>query len=166
MNEATSLDPETAARAFALERHGGQRYGDAPYVVHLEAVRAVLADFGLGGALGVAAWLHDVLEDTPTSRAELEGRFGAEVGALVWAVTGEGRNRRERARSMHEKIRAWPAAAPLKLADRIANVEASRARPDKLALYRAERESFRRALGALGDPAMWARLDRAFDEGR
>lgn len=165
MNEPPTPELEAAARAFAVERHGEQRYGDAPYVVHLEAVRAVLADFGLGGALGVAAWLHDVIEDTPTSQAELEGHFGAEVAALVWAVTGEGRNRRERARSMYTKIGALPAAAPLKLADRIANVEASRSRPDKLALYRSEREGFRAALGAFGDPAMWARLDRAFDDG-
>jgi guanosine-3',5'-bis(diphosphate) 3'-pyrophosphohydrolase len=164
MNEDPTPELEAAACAFAVERHGGQRYGDAPYVVHLEAVRAVLADFGLGGALGVAAWLHDVIEDTPTSQAELEGHFGAEVAALVWAVTGEGRNRRERARSMYAKIGALPAAAPLKLADRIANVEASRSRPDKLALYRAEREGFRAALGAFGDPTMWARLERAFGD--
>ncbi len=165
MSSTTPPDQEAAARAFAIARHGDQRYGDAPYVTHLEAVRAVLADFGLAGALGVAAWLHDVLEDTATSRGELEGRFGVEVSALAWAVTGEGRDRRERARSIYEKIVAHPAAAPLKLADRIANVEASRARPDKLELYRAEREGFRRALGALADPAMWARLDRAFDGG-
>ncbi|HEU4534315.1 MAG TPA: HD domain-containing protein [Polyangiaceae bacterium] len=165
MKNEEMAELEAAARAFAIERHGAQRYGDAPYHVHLAAVRAVLADFGLGGALGVAAWLHDVLEDTPTSRGELEARFGAEACALAWAVTGEGEGRGERARSMYEKIRACPAAAPLKVADRIANVEASRARPDKLALYRAEREGFRRALGDLVAPALWARLDAAYDAG-
>jgi (p)ppGpp synthase/HD superfamily hydrolase len=153
---------EADAKALAVERHGAQRYGDAPYVEHLAAVRAVLADFGLGGPPGVAAWLHDVLEDTPTTRDELDGRFGDEVGALVWAVTGVGHDRRERARSMYEKIAARPAAAALKLADRIANVEASRGRPDKLAMYRGERDAFRRGLGGLGPAAMWARLEAAY----
>jgi (p)ppGpp synthase/HD superfamily hydrolase len=78
---------EEDARAFAIVRHGDQRYGQRPYVTHLAAVRAVLRDFDIGGALGVAAWLHDLVEDTPTTRDEVAERFGPAVAALVWAAT-------------------------------------------------------------------------------
>ncbi|WP_437995427.1 hypothetical protein WMF26_29510 [Sorangium sp. So ce185] len=54
---------EAAARRLVEERHAGQRYGQHPYCVHLAQVRAVLAAFGHGGALGVAAWLHDALQE-------------------------------------------------------------------------------------------------------
>lgn len=150
-------DVEQEARRFAEERHGDQLYGDRPYTVHLEAVRAVLRDFGHDGAIAAAAWLHDVVEDTPTTREEVAERFGEEVASLVWAVTGVGRNRKERCASAYEKIRALPAAATLKLADRIANVEASLGSP-RIVMYRAEWPSFREALSGLGDERMWSRL--------
>ncbi|WP_254510847.1 HD domain-containing protein [Anatilimnocola floriformis] len=156
---------EQRAKAFAEERHADQRYGSEPYVTHLAAVRAVLSSFAITGPVCVAAWLHDVLEDTPTSREELETEFGPEVTALVWAVTGVGKNRKERNASAYEKIRALPAAATLKLADRIANVEASRSAPDKLKMYRSEAANFEAALGALGEPRMWSHLRTLLAEG-
>jgi (p)ppGpp synthase/HD superfamily hydrolase len=154
-------DLETRARSFAEAAHEGQRYGDAPYITHLVAVRAVLDDFGYGGALGVAAWLHDSIEDTGATKDEIATRFGEEVAELVWAVTGVGANRKERNASAYAKIRATPRAAILKLADRIANVEASRTVPSKLEMYRAEWRSFREHLGELGDDRMWSRLASA-----
>jgi (p)ppGpp synthase/HD superfamily hydrolase len=161
MYEMVDAEIEAAARAFAVERHGAQRYGAEPYVVHLQAVRAVLADFGCDGAVTIAAWLHDVVEDTQTMPTEVAERFGEEVAALVWAVTGVGHERKERNRAAYAKIRALPAAATLKLADRIANVEASRERPDKRALYQSEWEGFETALRGLGDERMWVRLRAA-----
>jgi (p)ppGpp synthase/HD superfamily hydrolase len=150
---------EAAARAFAVERHGTQQYGTSPYLVHLAAVRAVLADAGIGSPYLVAAWLHDIIEDTPTTQAEVAARFGAPVADLVWAVTGVGANRKARNADAYAKMRAHPAAATLKLADRIANVEASAASaPDKLAMYRKEWPAFSAALDGLGDPALWQRL--------
>ena len=155
------MDLEAAARDFAVERHGAQRYGDHPYVVHLAAVRAVLRDFALAGDLGVAAWLHDSVEDTATTRDEIEQRFGPAVAALVWAVTGTGENRKARNQSAYDKIRQHPAAATLKLADRIANVEASATAPAKLEMYRREWPGFAAALAGLGDERLWQRLRRA-----
>lgn len=111
--------------------------------------------------LCVAAWLHDVLEDTATTREELQVLFGAEVQDLVWAVTGVGANRRERNANMYAKCRVLPRAVHLKLADRIANVRASHGTPDKLSMYRREMATFRRELGDWGLPAMWKALDRA-----
>lgn len=157
------IHPEPTARTFAQHHHAAQHYGDQPYITHLEQVRAVLADFGYDGPLGVAAWLHDTIEDTGVTREEIAVRFGDEVAALVWAVTGEGATRHERNQSAYAKIRAYPPAAILKLADRIANVEASRTRPDKLQMYQREHAAFAEALHGLGDERMWRRLSGAFE---
>lgn len=131
------------AAAFAVHAHGSQRYGTDPYSTHLEAVRTVLYDFSLAGDLATAAWLHDTLEDTATTREEISALFGEDVAALVEAVTGRGVNRRARIADAYAKIEAMPEALYLKLADRIANVEASaRRKPDLLAMYKREQEGF------------------------
>jgi (p)ppGpp synthase/HD superfamily hydrolase len=152
---------ESRARDFAAERHSEQKYGEAPYTVHLAAVRAVLADFDSHADLLTAAWLHDVVEDTGTSIDEVRTLFGDVVANMVWAVTGVGANRKERNASAYSKIRAYPVAAQLKLADRIANVEASRGVQGKLGMYRNEHPAFKDALAGLGPSAMWARLEAA-----
>jgi (p)ppGpp synthase/HD superfamily hydrolase len=157
----TDTPEEDKARAFAVAAHAEQKYGEVPYVTHLQAVHAVLVDFGYTAPFTVAAWLHDVVEDTPVTRDEIEAAFGNEVAELVWAVTGVGETRPERVHAAYEKIKKHPAAAVLKLADRIANSEASRDYPKKLALYRGEHASFKENLGTLGDPRMWTRLERA-----
>jgi (p)ppGpp synthase/HD superfamily hydrolase len=153
---------EDRARAFAVAAHGDQRYGSEPYVVHLAAVREVLRDFDYGGDFALAAWLHDTVEDTEVTVEQLEREFGPRVAALVWAVTGIGNNRKERSASAYAKMRALPDAVTVKLADRIANSEASaRSSPRLLAMYREELAGFTAALGDYGDAAMWERLRRA-----
>jgi hypothetical protein len=114
------------AYIFAVERHGDQKYGDdKPYVYHLNAVQRVLIDACFDDAhLLQAALLHDVVEDTETTIDEVREIFGGEVASLVWAVTGTGENRRVRNRVQYAKIAAFPRASFLKVADRIANLEA------------------------------------------
>jgi len=148
------------AYRFAAEKHAAQRYGNAPYTVHLEAVRAVLRDAGFADdhPLAIAAWLHDTIEDTDTNEREVQSRFGEEN-------TGVGQNRKERNAHAYAKIRAAPDAATLKLADRIANVEASANVPDKLAMYRKEWPGFRDALAGHGLPMLWERLENALGVG-
>ncbi len=156
---------EGKAVEFAVRMHGDQCYGDLPYIVHLAAVRKVLRDFECQGPVCIAAWLHDVLEDTPATRDEVARLFGADVERLVWAVTGEGPDRRARIRSVVPKIRSVPGAIRLKLADRIANTEAARqSAPDRLQMYRAEAEWFAQSFRDLPDAfaAMWQRLDAAY----
>jgi (p)ppGpp synthase/HD superfamily hydrolase len=164
----TTTDAEQRAIRFAEQAHAAQRYGaDAPYTVHLAAVRRVLADFGLAGDLAVAAWLHDSVEDTPTTREQVAALFGEPVAVLVWAVTGRGPNRKARNADAYAKIvAAGASAATLKLADRIANAEASRAdNPRLLAMYRDELPAFEGMLAAAGldRPEMLARLRAAFE---
>lgn len=166
MKEVDHL-PRILARRFAVKAHGEQKYGKKPYVVHLDAVYAVLSSVGLADeTLGPAGYLHDVLEDCPhVSEAELRETFGDRVGDIVVAVTGEGANRKERFESVARKVSVCPEAIPVKLSDRIANVEASKANNPKLfAMYRKEYSTFRNHLYvmsayATGIDQLWARLD-------
>ncbi|WP_181697944.1 HD domain-containing protein [Nocardia sp. GTS18] len=159
---------EAQAREFAVAAHGDQRYGERPYVTHLAAVRGVLDDFGFGGDLAVAAWLHDVIEDTPVTAEEVESRFGRAVLDLVWAVTGVGPDRKARNLDAYTKIAAHPRAVILKLADRTANAQASPPASSWMGMYRTEHPTFKAHLGGLlaDDPTvarMWERLDRRLD---
>lgn len=152
---------ERDAAVLAVERHGAQLYGAVPYTVHLADVRRLLASFHWTGSLLVAAWLHDVLEDTDTTREELRDRFGAEVEGLVWTVSGFGTNRKARNADAWTKVAAYGQdAATLKLADRVANVSSARStRPDLFRMYQREQGQFRAAICPLGDGALWELLD-------
>ena len=123
----------------------------------------VLRDFARTEDELAAGWLHDVIEDTPVSREAIVKAFGAHIGELVWACTGEGGARAEHNAVIYRKIAAYPQAAVIKLADRIANVEASPAASHHRARYRGERPGFGAAVAPLVPPAMWARLERAYD---
>lgn len=179
------------ARYFAATKHADQKYsGGLPYTHHLQKVEEVLRRFGIGELvpqwighacdeheeqgecfvcldLLVAAWLHDVVEDTGTKLKEIREAFGDEVARLVEAVTNEkGENRKARGLATYPKIRAaGKEAIMLKLADRIANVEAGGSMIDT---YKKEYEDFRRALYPSGEldqyenkiyKAMWNHLD-------
>lgn len=68
--------------------HAGQtRKSGEPYITHPVAVARILADLGMDAETIIAAILHDTLEDTPLSRAELESEFGTTVAELVDGVT-------------------------------------------------------------------------------
>ncbi|HET8941405.1 MAG TPA: bifunctional (p)ppGpp synthetase/guanosine-3',5'-bis(diphosphate) 3'-pyrophosphohydrolase [Rudaea sp.] len=68
--------------------HAGQtRKSGEPYITHPIAVASILADLGMDAETIIAAVLHDTLEDTPLSRAELEETFGTTVTELVDGVT-------------------------------------------------------------------------------
>lgn len=115
------------AEMFARGAHIGQKHGDRPYHAHPQEVVAVLHRMKQASdALVCAAWLHDTIEDTPTSYQDLKRLFGREVAELVWAVTDElGRNRKERKERTYPKIFSTFESTILKLADTVANVEAS-----------------------------------------
>lgn len=79
-----------AARDFAVSAHGQQRYGERPYVAHLAEVAAVLEEFGFADEYLIAGWLHDVVENTDSTTADIKRLFGARVARLVDAVSGGG----------------------------------------------------------------------------
>ncbi len=90
---ASYLDAEQRAmlrRAWAVgaAAHAGQtRKSGEPYITHPVAVAQVLAEQGLDVETLVAAILHDTIEDTPLTRAEVAAQFGETVAELVDGVT-------------------------------------------------------------------------------
>jgi guanosine-3',5'-bis(diphosphate) 3'-pyrophosphohydrolase len=118
-----------AALEFASLKHRDQRRKDAdasPYINHPIALAHVLA--GEGGVIDdvvlVAAILHDTLEDTQTTPAELRERFGEKIAGIVAEVTDD-KNllKAERKRLQIEHAATVSREAKLvKLADKICNV--------------------------------------------
>lgn len=77
-------------RAFILANsaHGGQtRASGEPYITHTMAVAEILVKLHLDPEAVAAAILHDVVEDTPVTLAEVEKEFGKPVAKLVDGVT-------------------------------------------------------------------------------
>src|ERR1700723_1600675 len=73
---------------FGAERHQGQkRVSGEPYITHPVAVADILADLKLDADTLVAAILHDVIENTPTAKAEIASIFGQVVADLVDGVS-------------------------------------------------------------------------------
>lgn len=154
---------EKKAFDWAKEFHRNQKYGNKPYTKHLEDVVAVLKRFGVkNSCVLAAAWLHDAVEDTLLTVEMVEQEFGNDVASLVYAVTTEpGNNRKERNAKSYPKIKAQPDAIYLKLADRIANVQASIENSiEKLKMYQKEFPDFKMALKHSGGAdEMWNYLE-------
>ncbi|QIS15300.1 class I SAM-dependent methyltransferase [Nocardia arthritidis] len=135
----------TQALAFAERAHGAQtRPAGEPYVEHLREAVAVLVD-GVGRTepdLLVAAVLHDVVEDTPVTLAEVRAEFGDAPAELVYWVT---RDPAQEKSAYLKRFAAAPDDAVLvKLADRLSNVQRlhTHPRPAKRAAYFAETVEF------------------------
>lgn len=76
------------AYLFAKEAHGNQvRYSGEPYITHPVTVAILLAQMRMDPATIMAAILHDVIEDTPVTLADIVAQFGNEVAELVDGVT-------------------------------------------------------------------------------
>ena len=83
-------DGSEIARAFDVARvaHEGQlRKSGEDYITHPVAVSLILAELGLNETTIIASLLHDTVEDTPYSLAQLRVDFGDEIASLVDGVT-------------------------------------------------------------------------------
>ncbi|MGL6062671.1 MAG: RelA/SpoT family protein [Bradyrhizobium sp.] len=87
-NPKTNEDLLNRAYVYAMKAHGAQtRASGDPYFSHPLEVAAILTGLKLDDATIVAALLHDTIEDTEATRAEIDQIFGHEIGALVEGLT-------------------------------------------------------------------------------
>jgi len=89
-HHGADAERDTLDRAFelAIAAHEGQtRRTGEEYVTHPLAVAEILADFGMDGETLVAAFLHDVVEDTDVTLDEIAEKFGDVIAALIDGVT-------------------------------------------------------------------------------
>ena len=76
------------AYVYAMKAHGDQRRASGdPYFSHPIEVAAILTDLKLDDATIAAALLHDTIEDTEATRAEIDHLFGPSIGRLVEGLT-------------------------------------------------------------------------------
>ncbi len=87
-NPTTDEDLLNRAYVYAMRAHGEQKRASGdPYFTHPLEVAAILTDLKLDDATIAAALLHDTIEDTPTTRAEIDQIFGPDIGHLVEGLT-------------------------------------------------------------------------------
>lgn len=110
MTKYTDVELISRADAFAEAAHAkprpghpeGQRrlYTNEPYIMHPREVAEIVAGAGLSSEAVAAALLHDTLEDTDATEAEIVREFGPRVAEIVVALTdeppGPGKNRESR----------------------------------------------------------------------
>lgn len=89
-NNHPKADVSIIERAYATaeKAHRGQmRKSGDPYITHPVAVATILAELGMTASTLAAALLHDTVEDTPYSLAQLTSEYGEEIALLVDGVT-------------------------------------------------------------------------------
>jgi guanosine-3',5'-bis(diphosphate) 3'-pyrophosphohydrolase len=123
---------------YAEAAHKGQkRRSGEPYITHPVAVADILADLRMDGATVAAAILHDVVEDTGVSTAEIAEHFGGEIAEIVDGVTKLDQIRfKNRQEAQAESFRKMMLAMVrdirvimVKLADRVHNMRTLGAMP-------------------------------------
>ncbi|MCT7662674.1 RelA/SpoT family protein [Shinella kummerowiae] len=76
------------AYVYAMQKHGQQKRASGdPYISHPLEVAAILTDMRLDESTIAVALLHDTIEDTSATRAEIDELFGEDIGALVEGLT-------------------------------------------------------------------------------
>lgn len=126
-----------------------------PYEFHLRMVVQVAQDhlhlvdsFAISHVI-LAAWGHDLIEDTRTSYNDVKKELGETVADIVYALTNEkGKSRQERANDKYyEGIRNTEYAVFVKLCDRIANIQYSKMTKSRMfEVYKQENEDFMKKL--------------------
>jgi GTP pyrophosphokinase len=126
-------DLDLLARAYefsAASHKGQQRASGEPYLSHPLEVASLLVDFKMDVTTVTAGLLHDVLEDTKATKADLQREFGQEIADLVDGVTKIGKlafsSREERQAENFRKMLVAMArdlrVLMIKLADRLHNM--------------------------------------------
>ncbi|MBE6298308.1 MAG: bifunctional (p)ppGpp synthetase/guanosine-3',5'-bis(diphosphate) 3'-pyrophosphohydrolase [Bacteroidales bacterium] len=147
-------DVERIEQAYLLAREAHKeqrRKSGEPYIMHPVAVAKIVAnELRLGANPIIAAFLHDVVEDTPYTIEDIRERFGDDVAFLVDVVTKKKKkstaahssqidNYKQMLNSLHYDIRALL----IKLSDRLHNMRTLNSmRPDKQMKIAGETDYF------------------------
>ena len=90
--EEADIEQIEEAFHFAEKLHEGQyRVSEEPYIIHPVEVAKILVNLKADTHTVIAAFLHDILEDTDTKPEEIEAKFGKDVLTLVQGVTKLGK---------------------------------------------------------------------------
>lgn len=159
---------EAAAHDFAAHYHGiidqRRKYTNDPYIVHPAAVVEIVKTIPHTPEMVAAAWLHDVVEDTPATLDEVRATFGRHVASLVEMLTnvsrpGDGGRAARKVADRAHLAMASAEAKTIKLADVIDNTRNIATLDPKFArIYLVEKSQLLRVLRD-GEPVLWFRAD-------
>jgi GTP diphosphokinase / guanosine-3',5'-bis(diphosphate) 3'-diphosphatase len=172
----TGVEQVLAAALFAAEKHATQRrkgVGGEPYINHLLEVAHLIARHAdsRDSNLIVAGLLHDTIEDTGVTSAELEERFGTDVASLVVEVTDDKSLPKETRKAL--QVRNAPKksarAQVIKLADKISNLRSILEKPPEGWGFERKRQYFDWAKQvvdrlAAPNPVLKAEFDRLYQQ--
>ena len=139
------------AYALAAEAHKEQRRKTGePYIIHPIAVARIVAEeLELGANPVIAAFLHDVVEDTDYTIGDIRERFGDDVAFLVGVVTKQKKEKYEQSKQVDNyrqilaSVQYDVRAILIKLADRLHNMRTlDSMRPDKQMKIAGETDYF------------------------
>ncbi len=155
---------EQRAADFARRWHESigqvRKYTKEPYINHPAAVAELVRVVPHDDEMLCAAWLHDVVEDTPCTLDEVERVFGHGVASLVEQLTdvskpSDGYRAARKAIDREHTARATPRAKTIKLADLIDNSRSIIERdPGFAKVYLAEKRLLLEVLRD-GDAELW-----------
>jgi len=116
------------AKIKAMQAHINQKrkYTGEPYFVHLQEVASIIESIGGSNEQIAAAYLHDIVEDTPVTLEEIWVEFGSIITGLVEALTdvsklSDGNRVIRKQIDLEHTAKASPEAKTIKLADIISN---------------------------------------------
>ena len=161
-----------SATTFAADKHRNQRRKDmdaSPYINHPISLADLLWHEGevRDAFVIAAALLHDTIEDTKTTAAELRRRFGATVADIVGEVTDNKKLPKERRKELQVEHAAHisKSAKLVKLADKICNLRDILASPPADWTIERKREYFDWAKKVIDQiRGTNAKLERRFDQ--
>ena len=139
------------AYALAADAHKEQRRKTGePYIIHPIAVARIVAEeLELGANPVIAAFLHDVVEDTDYTIEDIRERFGDDVAFLVGVVTKQKKEKYEKSKQVDNyrqilaSVQYDVRAILIKLADRLHNMRTlDSMRPDKQMKIAGETDYF------------------------
>lgn len=150
------------AQTFCHKWHSGQtrKYTGEPYWVHPFAVAEMVSWVGCPENAVIAAYLHDVIEDTEATGDDIEGIFGPDVRSLVEQVTdvsrpGDGNRAARKKIDLEHLALGDPDAKTIKLADLIDNTRTIVKHDPKFAkTYLMEKLALMEVLRD-GNPVLW-----------
>src|SRR5881409_2390058 len=169
------FDEELLQKAyiFSAREHRGQvRSSGEPYLVHPLNVAHILADLHLDETSIAVGLLHDVLEDTLTTKEKLQEMFGDDVAELVDGVTKISRyayvsKEEQQAETFRKMLLAMVGdlrVVLVKLADRLHNMRTLQFLPDVKQVAIANRLGMGRVKNELDDLAFRYLHPREFEE--
>ncbi|MCC8359654.1 HD domain-containing protein [Salinimicrobium sediminilitoris] len=167
---------EEKALEFARKAHGEQlrKYSEELYIEHPKRVAETVRTVSHTTEMICAAYLHDVVEDTPVEIEEIKKKFGNKVAQLVEELTDEYvtekyphlNRRRRKDKEVERQATISNEAKTIKLADVIDNTpDIVKNNPSFGPKYLSEMDKLTRVLVG-GDPILFEKACKEVSEGK